>query len=221
MNHIVIDFEFTPVTSNFVDRNILQYEIIEIGAVKLNDSYQLIDSFSSYVQPIYSNISKKCSMLTGITNKNLTNAPEYIESVDKLIAWIGNEPFEIYEWSDSDKIQFVAECNAKECADSYHLLYDKEWIDLQKDFSVKTRQKSATNLRKALRMLNLFFEGQEHSACDDAYNTARILQILNDKESVQEAIPSNAPMTFSSEKATFTIGSLFSDIINRLYEVAI
>lgn len=220
-HHIIIDFEFTPVTSRFVDRKKLQYEIIEIGAVKLNDDYQLIDSFSSYVHPIYSTLDEYCSFLTGITNRHLAGAPKFAGAISALYEWIGTDDFKIYEWSNSDKHQFYGECKLKNCKDRFEILCTKEWIDLQKEFSVKSKIKSAVNLQDALSKLNLFFEGQAHRACDDALNTARILQIMENGNEFEERISSSRKLEISFNTCSSTLGDLFSNKLDLLYDLAV
>lgn len=221
MNHIVIDFEFTPVTSNFVDRKVLKYEIIEIGAVKLNDNYELIDSFSSYVHPIYSKLDEYCTFLTGITNRHLAGAPKFAGAISALYEWIGNDDFSIYEWSNSDKHQFSGECRLKNCEKSFDALCMKEWIDLQKEFSLKSKIRSAVNLQDALSKLNLFFEGQAHRACDDALNTARILQIMKNGNEFEERISSYGSPVITVKPCSSTLGDLFSDKLDLLYDLAV
>ena len=50
--HIVLDFEMNPVAEENIDRRAHFYsEIIEIGAVKLNDRYESVDKFSCLVKP--------------------------------------------------------------------------------------------------------------------------------------------------------------------------
>ncbi len=68
MYHIVLDFEFTPIPKYYkYQRRLVKHELIEIGAVKLNETYQIIDEFSTFVKPKYSTLDPNCSALTGIT----------------------------------------------------------------------------------------------------------------------------------------------------------
>ncbi|UUZ92201.1 hypothetical protein LJK87_43485 [Paenibacillus sp. P25] len=49
MNYIVIDLEF----NGRRHYNVYPMEIIEIGAVKLNEQLEIIDTFQSYIRPKY------------------------------------------------------------------------------------------------------------------------------------------------------------------------
>ena len=53
MNYIVLDLEWNQ-AANKKNRyaKILPFEIIEIGAVKLNDSFQIIDTFQEVIRPV-------------------------------------------------------------------------------------------------------------------------------------------------------------------------
>ena len=53
-NHIIVDFEMNPVSKkNKKIRQLLRNEIIEIGAVMLNEKYEVTDKFVCYVCPQY------------------------------------------------------------------------------------------------------------------------------------------------------------------------
>lgn len=50
--HIILDFEMNPVSKkNAAARAELKREIIEIGAVKLNSKYEVVDRFSCFIKP--------------------------------------------------------------------------------------------------------------------------------------------------------------------------
>ena len=49
MNKTVIDLEFTPIPSKFKEiRKICRHEIIEIGAVKLDENDEIVDKFDVF-----------------------------------------------------------------------------------------------------------------------------------------------------------------------------
>lgn len=64
-------------------------EIIEIGAVKVRN-WQIVEHFNSFVKPTEA-ISKTVTRLTGITNKDLENAPTISEILPKFMAFIEGE----------------------------------------------------------------------------------------------------------------------------------
>ena len=74
MVHIVIDLEMNPVQRSLKDiRRFILDEVIEFGAVKLDENYKQIGEFQSYVKPQFSEITKHITRLTGITNETVAD----------------------------------------------------------------------------------------------------------------------------------------------------
>ena len=67
-NKIVLDLEFTPLRDPDLQA-VAGNEIIEIGAVKLDEENRKLDSFQTYVKPQYSDIPYRITQITGITKK--------------------------------------------------------------------------------------------------------------------------------------------------------
>lgn len=204
MQYIVIDLEFTAVDSKKHD---LKNEIIEIGAVRLNDKLEYVDSFDQFVHPEYGFVNQEIFKLTHIGSSNLENAPKFEEALKLFAEWIGNEPFRIYQWSDNDKKQVIRECQYKEIEEKFISLTSKYWWDIQRTFGRVMRGSKCTALNDAMQMLSLSFEGEMHRACDDAWNTARILQLLKGPDARKKIVePARAAMTV--KKSGSTIGDL-------------
>ena len=54
MKFVVVDFEMNPVSSIYKEQKaICTNEIIQIGAVLLDDNYEELDSFQTYVKPCF------------------------------------------------------------------------------------------------------------------------------------------------------------------------
>jgi inhibitor of KinA sporulation pathway (predicted exonuclease) len=117
MLYIFVDLEMNPVDSVHVEEHkICSTEIIEIGAVMLDDGFKEIDSFKKFVKPKYSaNISSICRSLTGIRDENLAGAGGFNDAMEDFIAWcLGHgEEYRIYSWSDSDRLQICTEMKLK------------------------------------------------------------------------------------------------------------
>ena len=75
MNYIVLDLEWNqPVSAKSMVRTpvSLYGEIIQIGAVKLDENYHILDTFKIMVAPKhYRKMHKKVTKLTKITTKDL------------------------------------------------------------------------------------------------------------------------------------------------------
>ena len=82
MNYIVFDLEATCEK----DSKNFQNEIIEIGAVKLNDGYEITDEFSSFVKPIVNPIlTDFCMNLTSITQSDVDTARKFPDVLDAFL----------------------------------------------------------------------------------------------------------------------------------------
>lgn len=83
MKYVVIDLEMNPVASVYkAERTICKLEVIEIGAVLLDETYQEIGSFVTLVKPYFnSRIEKRYEKLTGIKTSMVESAPYFDDAL--------------------------------------------------------------------------------------------------------------------------------------------
>ena len=221
MYHIVLDFEFTPIPKYYkYQRRLVKHELIEIGAVKLNETYQIIDEFSTFVKPKYSTLDPNCSALTGITEQDLMSAPIFIEAIKAFVKWIGTDEYELYAWSEHDSEQFCGECILNNACDMFPELYNKDWTDLQLLYIDTVGLSKAISLQRALNSLNIFFEGNMHRAADDVYNTASILQSLKNKDEFEKRFAPLQEVLKPNKIHNATLGEILGDKLQILYAIA-
>lgn len=153
----------------------LRNEIIQIGAVMLDENYNMISEFNTYVKPCYSSVTQSIKELTGITNERLENADDFITAFDKYIYWLGDNELTTFCWSTSDFTQLwkEVELKARHRTDLFSSL--KNFVDLQHIFGEQIGAGIPISLESALQFLRMDYQGQIHSANSDAFNTARIL----------------------------------------------
>ena len=217
MVHIVIDLEMNPVNKNFRDvRRFTTDEVIEIGAVKLDDSYSLLDEFQCYVRPQYGEITKHITKLTGISQATVADKPLFPEAFQNFMDWIGTWDMTLYSWSNSDINQLKAECHFKMPAYDINKL-EQRWYDLQKAFDDRIGLHSSLALKHAIGAMNRDFEGTQHTALADAANTAAILALLQDDEEffrvMQPVIDILKPKELSQ-----SIGDLYPDLMKLKFD---
>ena len=182
MVHIVIDLEMNPVSKTFKDvRRFTTDEVIEIGAVKLDENYKQVDEFQCYVRPQYGEITKHITKLTSITQETVADKPTFAEAFQNFMDWIGTWDMTLYSWSNSDINQLKDECAFKIPGYDVERL-ENQWRDLQKAFDDRIGLHSSLALKHAIGAMNRDFEGMQHSALADAANTAAILSLLQDDE---------------------------------------
>lgn len=171
---IVIDLEATC-WDNATPEQLSTSEIIEIG-ICLYANGVISKKQNIYIRPTLSEISEYCTNLTGIT-------PEIVKSRGIRFDFALNRLKKEYpicsapwcSWGD-DKTHLISSCQyfGIEYPFSTH-------IDLSTIFRVLFGLKKNISVEAALKLLGLQFEGKPHSAGDDAYNAARILQNLSSR----------------------------------------
>ncbi len=208
MKHIVIDLEMNGIKQKSEARHIVTTETIEIGAVMLDEKYQEISSFRTYVKPEYNDkIDSVVKELTGITYEMVENAPSFENALRMFTSWcleVGDDVC-IYAWSTNDYIQISKEMILKEypMSSSEERILTTKWSDFQHEFDFRLGFDRNVALKAALEMAGLDFVGRAHDALDDARNTAELLQIFRDEKrykvtlsKVKEAMKPK-PMTYS------------------------
>lgn len=209
MNKIFIDLEFCGIDrQNEAVRKITPFEIIEIGAVKLNDRDEIVDEYDSYIHPVYGSIEKEISELTHITNEDVAEARPFAEVMEEFLDWIGDEETTVYSWSMSDHAQLEKECRLKSCFDQRVDDLLTHWIDFQKVFGGLIGIEQSIALDKALTGAGLTFDGMQHRANSDAINTAKLYQLTQDEEQFQKQLTSIFEWLKPSPDLTVTMGSL-------------
>ncbi len=171
-NFLVIDLEMCKVPKG-IKRQILNLssEIIQIGAVLVNENLKVKDTFQSFVKPQEGIIDKKIQMLTGISQKDVYSAPDISKAISDMLAWMPEDTV-IVSWSDNDLIQMKKEFEAKNLADLDFAKYFESWIDCQKTFSEKMHTQKVYRLSEALAITDIFYDENAHNALVDAQNTA-------------------------------------------------
>ena len=211
MIHIVIDLEMNPVRQSLKEiRRQLPDEVIEIGAVKLDDNFKQVDEFQRYVRPEYSKITRHIKKLTGITDEVLEDKNTFAVEFKNFMDWIGTDEVTLYSWSNSDINQLKSECAFK--LDDFDVQWlERHWIDLQKEFDDRIGLNGNLALNHAVGAMNKNFKGTQHSALADAINTAAILMLMQDeaefKKTMQPIIDLINPSRLSS-----SIGELYPEL---------
>ena len=114
MKYVVIDLEMNPVDREFREvKRQMQEEVIEFGAVRLDENFQQEAEFQCYVEPEYGKIKKHITNLTGIKQEMVNGHGHYAEAFQRFVDWIGEEETQIYSWSMSDIKQLKKECRFK------------------------------------------------------------------------------------------------------------
>lgn len=213
MNIIVLDLEFTSINKEHKqEKRISKYEIIQIGAVKIGPSNEIEDTFSTFVQPEYSNVSEKVTELTGISDEMLQGAPDYTEAMDMFFVWIGEEDAIINSWSKTDKEQIINESLLKVYYNNrLDEMLDK-WVDFQVVYGAMLGFNSQLSLKNAIQSVDYDFKGSQHSALNDAYNTAELLILTKDEKEFKKKAAPVVDLFKESEPLTYSLADKLKGI---------
>lgn len=217
MNAIIIDLEFTKMQSKYKEeRRICRHEIIEIGAIKVNENNEITDRFDAFVKPQYSEISTFIYQLTGITDKNVRNAKGFCEVMDDFLEWIGDEEAIINSWSMTDKFQILKESSLKNYKNERLEELLENWVDQQEQFSRMLEIEQSVKLSDAINGCGIEFVGREHSGMDDAYNTALLYQLMQDEKKFHEILKPVIDTFADTQPLTYSLGSQFGNLFEEL-----
>lgn len=188
MQYIVIDLEWNGSYSKKAHGYF--NEIIEVGAVKVNENMQILDEFRAAIKPV---VSKKLSSivtdLTNITAEELEDGTTFAGMMRQLSRWIGSEPSTVLTWSTTDLLVLMENCR---------FFYGQQKIPFLKnymDFQVYAQQQMGVDtsqqlgLARAGELLGIPEDDMSlHRALDDSKLTAAILQKVYDADSFSAAI---------------------------------
>lgn len=91
MEYIILDLEWNqPISrSRMVKSPIrLSGEIIQIGAVKVNEKLEILDTFNVDIKPVYyKKMNKMVSDLTGIKTDDLQEGSPFSDAIEKFRLW--------------------------------------------------------------------------------------------------------------------------------------
>ena len=217
MIHVVLDLEMNPIkrTEKEIRRQVTD-EVIEIGAVKLDDKYKQVDEFQCYVKPQHGEINKHITKLTGITNETVADKETFVKEFNNFMDWIGTEDVTLYSWSTSDMNQLKNECRFKIPTFDVNWL-EKHWVDLQKAFDDKIGLHNNLALKHAIGAMNRNFEGTAHTALADAENTAAILALMQDNEAFMKTMQPVIDLLKPNELSS-SIGDLCPELMNLKFD---
>lgn len=214
MKYIVVDFEMNPVSRVYQEQKaICKNEIIEIGAVLLDEGYREQDSFQMYVKPCFSEeLRRSIVRLTGITDDMLRNAPGFAVAMKRFFEWclsFGDE-VQVIQWSESDYEQIAGEILQKQVP-----LSEQErtlmagWHDFQKEYGEVIGTEKQTSLSYAVMLAGEEFEGKRHDALHDARNTARIFKTVRIPEERENSLGKVIEVLNTHTKLGSSLGDMF------------
>ncbi len=183
MNYIILDLEWDSVFYKAEKRFINQ--ILQIGAVKLNESFKIVDTFEVTVKSQISNrVTGRFARLTGITNEKMRAGMAFSDAVLKYNDWVGDGAITM-TWSNSDLYTIME--NEQSLLKNVKFKIE-QYLDLQKFIQNELRlqgfqEKNQISLEAAAEMLNIKTDDIDfHTARDDSLVCAYLLKKCYNKD---------------------------------------
>lgn len=179
-NYIVFDLEWNQSPDGkegAVEK--LPFEIIEIGAVKLDSQFHFVSEFRQLVKPaVYQQIHFKIMEVTHMNIEELEHqGKEFTKAAEDFFRWCGAD-YIFCTWGSMDlsELQRNIAYFQMEIPFPYPLLY----YDVQKLYSILYGDgKLKLSLDVAVEAMQLKESRPFHRAADDAYYTGKIMKQLN------------------------------------------
>ena len=180
MNYIVMDLEWNQSSTGQEEiSKMLPFEIIEIGAIKLNSGRKMVDEFSELIKPqVYHEMHRVTRRLIHLQMEQLEYGRSFTEVMDQFREWCG-EDYIFCTWGPLDLTELQRNIR----------YYDLEplsdrpirFLDVQKLFSIAYEDtKSRRSLEYAIDYLKIEKDIPFHRAFSDAYYTAKVLALMNE-----------------------------------------
>ena len=185
MNYIVLDLEWNQAPGKIDKGCGVPFEIVEIGAVKLNRKMEIIDKYEQIIRPqIYKNIHYMTSKIIHLDKDDLENGRPFPEVVEEFLAWCGKD-YRFCIWGTLD----LTELQRNMCFYGMDELTTKPlpFLDVQKLYSLAYEDgKIRRALEYAIDEMQIAKDEVFHHAYSDAYYTAKVLTRINEEHSEVE-----------------------------------
>ncbi len=182
MNYIVMDLEFNQPFDFAKNKKkkanpLIQFEIIQIGCVKLNEKFEKIDELNIIIKPVvYKKIHPFVHKITGISQRQINDGESFEIAYSKLVNLIDQDTV-FCVWGDVDLKLLYKNV-------SYHKLDEanltNKYINVQKiaskEFSIGGG--NLIGLRNAIEQLDIQINCPFHDAFNDAVYTSLVFEKL-------------------------------------------
>lgn len=217
MDYIVVDLEWnqSPCGKGTEEKKI-PFEIIEIGAVKVNEKNECVDEFHEYICPqVYLELHYHTQELLQIDMEKLKQADCFDNVIKRFFAWCGKE-YMFCTWGSMDLTELQKNMRYYDLG---HLLVGPiRYYDAQKLFSMQfDGKKIAHTLEYAVDYMDIEKHQSFHSAIHDARYTAIIFTRLDRELRRNFSIDSFCNPKFKQDEI-YVVFDSYSKYISREFE---
>ena len=192
MNYIIFDLEWNN-AYNYATKTGTN-EIIEIGAVKLNESFEIVDTFKQLIKPQLSKkLTGRFKNLTKITNEEIAEfGIPFKQAISDFRRWSSGNENVFMSWSNTDL--YVLTSNFLNFLGGAPVDFIDYYCDAQKycmSFIPEELNKNNNQigLSKCAELFNIVVDTDNlHRALSDCYVTAECLKKVYDKDKLKQFV---------------------------------
>ena len=219
MEYIVFDLEFNQGFDKKLNKTVSDekcpFEILQIGAVKLDADLNIIDTFKPN---IYKEIHPFIKKMTNIIHEDVKDAPNFPQAFNNFKEFMNNDKNILCVWGNGDLKELYR--NIK----YYNLSTENlsnTYINVQHHASIYFNNPTGKSigLQNAITLLQLNQDKSYHNALNDAYYTSLVFKnIFNDKIETKKYTFDNDSKKNPPTKRKVNYDNIFSEfkkILNR------
>jgi len=185
-SYIVLDLEWnqSPNGREYSNKD-LPFEIIEIGAVKLNSKLEKVDEFHRVIRPtVYKKMHFKVHEVVqiGIGELKKKGIP-FVDAIKDFFDFCELDDKEkktiLCTWGNLDLVELQRNMKFYEVDNKFE--YPLFYYDIQKLFNIRypNGEQDRIPLERAVNMLGIESKRPFHHALDDAFYTAKVMQNMD------------------------------------------
>lgn len=177
MKYIVFDLEWNqPEDGKSSEERELQFEIIEIGAVKLNEKKEIVSKFQTLIRPqVYEQINWRIRKMLDLKPGELNKGKDFPDAAKAFLEWSGKDAL-YCTWGGQD----LTELQRNMAYYGMEPLSERpiRYLNVQKLYSAQTGDWSQMALANAIEKEKIVKDVPFHRAYSDAYYTTKILRLI-------------------------------------------
>ncbi|MDD3334006.1 MAG: exonuclease domain-containing protein [Eubacteriales bacterium] len=218
MQYIVLDLEWNQPVSyqSAAFRKVgdsLLFEVIQIGAAKLNERMEILDTVSIPICPTYYvTIHPRVKRMTGLSQEILCDAPDFPEGMAQFADWCG-EDCVFLTWGGDDVSVLQQNVDFFRVERPLPKTYD-----LQQLYSKVMKHSGQTALKTAMEELQIEEEEDRafHNAMHDAYYTAQVFRKMPEPPRVLEHEVQPRKLCHNERRSRFRITDAVPSVAQAL-----
>ena len=179
MNYIVFDLEWNQ-SPYGKEKEIeeMPFEVIDIGAVKLDGKKQVTGSFHEFVKPqVYKKLHYRTREKINISLDDIKNGRPFASVISDFFDWCGEDVM-FCTWGAQDTLELQRNIDYFGAENRFpRPLF---FMDIQRLYAIEYNGNRRCSLEKAVADLNISAKAGFHEAYDDALYTAEVFRFIDD-----------------------------------------